>query len=85
MPLDELAGAFPDLTFRQHLAEANLVVPVTSRFSARFLYRYEDTRVEDWHYAGLGANLLQAQWLYLDPGPQGYRASVFGVFLQYRL
>ena len=85
LPLDELAGAFPDLTFRQHLAEANLVVPVTSRFSARFLYRYEDTRVEDWHYAGLGANLLQGQWLYLDPGPQGYRASVFGVFLQYRL
>ena len=85
LPVDELTGAFPDLTFRQHLAEANLVVPVTGRFSARLHYRYEDTRVSDWHYAGLAANLLQGQWLYIDPGPQGYRANVFGVFLQYRL
>ncbi|HEX5128829.1 MAG TPA: MtrB/PioB family decaheme-associated outer membrane protein [Usitatibacter sp.] len=85
LPLDDPTGAFPDLTFRQHAAEANLVVPFTARLSARLLYRYEDTKVDDWHYTGLGANLLQGQWLYLDAGPQGYRANVFGVFLQYRM
>jgi hypothetical protein len=39
----------------------------------------------DWHYTGLGDNLLQGQVLYLDPGPANYRANMFGVFLQYRL
>ena len=84
-PLDELSGSFPDLTFRQHAAEANLVFPLRERLSARILLRYENTRIVDWHYTGLASDPLQGQWLYLDPGPQGYRASVFGVFLQYRL
>lgn len=85
LPLEALTGTFPDLAFRQHLAEANLIFPLGRRLSARVHYRYEDTRMDDWHYAGLGAHLLQGQWLYLDAGPQGYRANVFGVFLQYRL
>ena len=45
----------------------------------------EETRLVDWHYTGLAGNLLQQRVLYLDPGPQGNRASVIGVFLQYRL
>ena len=78
-------GAFPDLMFRQHFAEANLTLPFSARLSARLHYRYENTRVADWHYEGLAGNLLQGQWLYLDAGPQGYRANVFGLYLQYRL
>jgi len=81
----ELAGAFPDITFRQHLAETSLVFPISGRLAARLYHRYEDTRLVDWHYTGLAGSLLQGSILYLDAGPQSYRASVFGVFLQYRL
>jgi MtrB/PioB family decaheme-associated outer membrane protein len=82
---DELNGAFPDVTFRQHLAETSLTFPIGNRLEARAYYWYEDTRVVDWHYTGLAGNLVQGQWLYLDRGPQSYRANVFGVFLRYRL
>ena len=82
---DELSGAFPDLTSRQHLAEASLVFPIGPRVAIRIFHRYENTRVLDWHYTGLAGNLLQGRVLYLDPGPQNYHANVFGVFLQYRL
>ena len=82
---DELSGAFPDLTYRQHLAEANLIFPVKAGLAVRIFYRYENTRILDWHYTGLADNLLQGQVLYMDPGPANYRANVVGVFIQYRL
>ena len=82
---DQVSGAFPDLTYRQHLAEANLIFPVKAGLAVRIFYRYENTRILDWHYTGLADNLLQGQVLYMDPGPANYRANVFGVFIQYRL
>ena len=82
---DALSGSFPDITYRQHLAETSLVFPISVRMAARVYYRYENTSVADWHYAGLAGNLVQGQILYLGAGPQGYRANVFGIFLQYRL
>ena len=81
----EVNGAFPDLTYRQHLAEASLVFPVKAGLALRIFHRYENTRILDWHYTGLADNLLQGQVLYLDPGPASYRANVFGLFIQYRL
>ena len=80
-----LGGAFPDITFRRHLLEGSLTYPIGPRLAARAFYWYENTRIADWHYTGLAGNLLQGQVLYLDAGPQGYRANVFGLFLQYRL
>lgn len=85
LPDGALSGAFPDITYRQHLAETSLVFPVTARVAARFYHRFENTRISDWHYEGLAAALVQGQFLYLGAGPQGYRANVFGLFLQYRL
>ena len=84
LPDEAPSGAFPDITFRQHLAETSLVFPIGARLAVRLYHRYEDTRISDWHYAGLAGNLVQGQFLYLGAGPQGYRANVFGAFLQYR-
>jgi MtrB/PioB family decaheme-associated outer membrane protein len=85
MPVDPLSGAFPDLTYRRHQAEASLTFPIGKRIAARLFYWYENTQIADWHYTGLAGNLLQGQVLYLNAGPQGYRDGVFGFFLQYRL
>jgi MtrB/PioB family decaheme-associated outer membrane protein len=82
---EQIGNGYPDLTYRQHLAEANAVFPLQAKLAVRLFYRYENTRVFDWHYDGLSNNLLQQQRLYLDPGPQNYHANVFGVFIQCQL
>lgn len=82
---DQIGTGFPDLTYRQHFAEADLIFPLRAKLASRFFYRYENTRIHDWHYDGLSNDLLQQQRLYLDPGPQNYHANVLGVFIQYQL
>ena len=81
----QIGNGFPDLTYRQHLAKANVVFPLKEKLALGLFYGYENTRIFDWHYDGLSNNLLQQQRLYLDPGPQNYHANLFGVFLQYQL
>lgn len=82
-----LAGnGFSDLTFRQNVLEASLLVPISATISTRFYYRYEDGKVRDWHYDGVAVNPVPANGaVYLDAGPQDYRVNLFGVFLRVSL
>lgn len=79
-------GGFSDLTFKQNLAEASVVVPLVKRLSLRFLYWYERTEIRDWHYDGIDQNSMPANnGAYLDFGPQNYKVNFFGVLFRYDL
>ena len=49
----------------------------------RLYHRYENGRIDDWHYDGLP--LVVGNEVYLGAGPQDYHAHVFGVLFQYAL
>jgi Putative outer membrane beta-barrel porin, MtrB/PioB len=79
-----LAGdGFPDLLLRKHTVEFNAIAPITNKFSLRFLCRYETGKFRDWHYDGIAQNPTPNtnQATFLDSGPQGYKATVIGVFM----
>jgi hypothetical protein len=82
-----LAGTgLPDLTFAQSIFEANVLVPVSKTVTMRFLLRRESGKVEDWHYDGVAANPMPANnTLYLDAGPQPWKATVVGLLFQVRM
>jgi len=82
-----LAGnGFSDLTFLQNVLEASLLVPITKTVAARFYYRFESGKVNDWHYDGVAQNPVPAtNAVYLDSGLQDYRVNVFGLFLRITL
>jgi hypothetical protein len=82
-----LAGnGFSDLTFLQNVLEASLLVPINKTVAARFYYRFENGKVNDWHYAGVAQNPVPAtNAVYLDSGLQDYRVNVFGLFLRITL
>ena len=73
----------PDLRYRQHVVDLNVVVPLTPKISTRWMLRHEQTRIVDWHYDGVAGNPTPStnQQTYLDPGAQSYRATVVGVLL----
>jgi hypothetical protein len=83
----ELAGnGFSDLTFLQNVLEASLLVPIDKTFAARFYYRFEDGKVNDWHYDGVAQNPVPGtDAVYLDSGLQNYRVNVFGLYLRVTL
>lgn len=82
-----LAGdGFSDMTLAQNVASASLVVPVSKTFAVRLLARHESGRIRDWHHDGIAENPMPTSTsLYLDAGPQDYRATIFAVLLQVRL
>ena len=82
-----LAGSGPsDITFAQNILNANLLIPINARLTLRALVRYETGKIRDWHYDGVGdAPMPVNNALYLDAGPQDYRATVLGLFLHVRL
>jgi predicted porin len=82
-----LAGdGLSDMTFAQNVLSANLLVPIDKSISMRVLVRYESGRIRDWHYEGLAGNPMPTNnTLYLDAGPQDYRTTAVGLFLQVRL
>ena len=84
---DQLAligSGMPDSVFIQSIVDAGLLVPITRAVALRFYYHYENGRVSDWHYNGVQQNPVPASTaVYLDYGPQSYRASIAGVFLSY--
>ena len=82
-----LAGdGFSDLVFDQSVAEVNASVPLHRRLSLRFLYRFEDARIRDWHYDGISVNPMPANnGAYLDFGPQDYKVHLFGALFRYEL
>jgi len=81
-----LSNGLSDITFRQNILEASLLVPINKTFAARFYYRYDTAKIRDWHYDGVAENPVPANGtVFLDSGPQDYRANVFGVFLRVTL
>ena len=82
-----LAGdGMSDLTFAQTIVNASLWVPLQKDVSLRFLARFEAGRIRDWHYDGVAVNPMPANnAAYLDAGPQDYRATAIGVFIQVRM
>ena len=87
--LEVLAGnALPDMTTTQSALTLNLMVPIDKRLSARFMVRYEDFKIRDWHYNDVIQGAMQnldGGTLLLDSGPTNFHASTVGVFLQYKL
>ena len=82
-----IGAGFPDLTFRTSTLESNLVVPFSSKLSLRLFYRFEIGRIRDWHYDGVAQNPTpnSSQSVFLDSGPQNYKANALGVFLIFAL
>ena len=80
-----LAGTgFSDLSFIQHVVEANVLVPINKTIALRLLLRHETGKIRDWHYDGVEANPVPGtnQQTYLDSGPKDYQVNVIGVFLR---
>jgi len=84
---DQLAligGGMPDSVFIQSIVDAGVLVPITKAVALRFYYQYENGRISDWHYDGVKQNPVPSAFaVYLDYGPQSYRASIAGVFVRY--
>ncbi|HET7833436.1 MAG TPA: MtrB/PioB family outer membrane beta-barrel protein [Gallionella sp.] len=84
-----LAGiALPNMTYSQNMLMFNLLMPIQKDLSARFLYRYEDMNIKDWHYDGVitgAVSAIEGGTLLLDAGPQNYHANTFGVMFQLKL
>ncbi|TRZ67917.1 MAG: hypothetical protein D4S02_04450 [Rhodocyclaceae bacterium] len=84
--------SMPSIETRQSILEANLIVPLTPKVSLRLITRYENGRINDWHYQNLDAapaavlnnNLLPAA-VVLDSGPRDYRATLLGVMAQIKM
>jgi MtrB/PioB family decaheme-associated outer membrane protein len=80
-----IGSGWPDLTFSQHAVETNLLIPVSKTVTVRLLHRYESGRISDWHYDGVAANPVPstagAAAVYLDSGPQRYKATLLGALL----
>lgn len=79
-----IGSGLPAMKLRQEVLDANLLVPLNPKLTLRFLLRYEKGRISDWHYDGLAATPAPStnQQLYLDAGPQDYRVTMFGAFMQ---
>ncbi len=83
----------PDLATDMNYLDAGLRIPITNRFSARLIYRYQKEPIRDWHYQNLdrtpvviGANANAAPTaIMLDGGPQDYLVRWFGVMFQIKL
>lgn len=76
---------FPDLRFRQSIAEASLLYPLSKQLAVRLLLRHESGKLDDWHYEGVAGNPVPGtnQQTYLDAGPSRYSALLVGAFVQF--
>jgi len=83
----------PPIETRQSILEASLMVPISQKLSLRLISRYENGRINDWHYqqnldaspaAYTNSALLPAAVI-LDSGPKDYRATLIGVMAQIRM
>jgi hypothetical protein len=82
-----LAGdGLPDLTYAQNVFDGSAWMPINDRIVMRLVVRHESGKVRDWHYDGLAANPMPASnAVYLDGGPQDYRATAVGLFFHVRI
>ena len=84
----------PDLATDVSYLDASLRIPLTNRFSARLVYRFQKEAIRDWHYRNLdatpvvlaGGNVNAAPTaVMLDGGPADYKVNWFGVMFQIKL
>ncbi len=80
-----IGNGFSDLSFKQNVVDVTAWMRLSKAASLGLMYRWEQSRVRDWHYDGVVANPSPAtnQQTYLDGGPQDYRTHAVGVFLKY--
>jgi len=83
--LAQAGDQFPAMTYVVNGLTLNVTVPLDKRTSLRFFEYYEHGRIADWHYANFDNTLVYGNRVYVDAGPQGYSANVFGVFLSVKL
>jgi hypothetical protein len=83
--LAQAGDQFPAMTYVVNGLTLNVTVPLDKRTALRFFDYYEHGRIADWHYANFDNTLVYGNRVYVDAGPQGYSANVFGVFLSVKL
>jgi hypothetical protein len=82
----------PDMAADVNYLDAALRFPLTDRFSARLVYRYQQEAIRDWHYQNLESTPVVAAnpnaaptAVILDGGPHDYRVNWYGVVFQIKL
>ena len=80
----EAANSFNNMRFTQHLLETSIAWPLEKNLNVRLFHRYEKRNISDWHYDGIGEQLI-GQKLYLGNSPENFTNNLFGVFLQYSM
>ncbi len=82
--LNLIGSGMPDMLYTQSSVEVSAAVPVSKLMSVRLLARHDAGKVRDWHYDGVAANPTPSnnQQTYLDSGPQDYRVTTIGAFVQ---
>lgn len=76
-------SAIPDLTFERAIAQLDARWPLSHQASARFYYRYEHGRVQDWHFDGL-TNVVN-RVMFLGLVPEDWDTHTVGVFFQWQI
>ena len=81
----QAGDGFADVAYELRAFDVGLRLPVSRAAAVRLYYRYEATRIADWHYSGLDQGVVVGNRVYLDPGPSSYHVNIFGAFLQFAL
>jgi hypothetical protein len=78
-----IGDGWSDLEYKQHSVDLSVLVPVTKAVSTRFIGRYEKGTIRDWHYDGVSSNPMPAtNAVYLDSGPEDYKAYFLGALMR---
>lgn len=79
-----IGSGMPDLVYRQDTFDASVLFPVNKSLALRVMLRHEVGKIRDWHYDGVAANPTPSnnQQTYLDSGPQDWRVTAVGAFVQ---
>jgi Putative outer membrane beta-barrel porin, MtrB/PioB len=82
----------PDMITNITGLNVSLMVPVQKNVATRLVFYREQGKITDWHYTGLNGNTVLTsgaangiQGNIMDNGPQDYRTSYVGAFVQVKL
>jgi len=78
----EAGNAFPDITFDSHSLEADVRWQAEEKLSYRFLYRFNFEYLNDFHYTGLTASVINGN-TYLGVVPENFTVQTLGLLVQY--
>ncbi len=84
--------SLPDMTTAINYLDVILRFQLTPRLSCRFVYRYQQESINDWHYQNLDSTPVVVASpsaaptaVILDGGPHNYNVNRFGVIFQIKL